>query len=807
MIRNHLKIAWRTLIGAPAQSAIVIGGLAMSLVVVLLIFLWAKNELSYDSYHTDADRIFLLCEVAESDGWIEEEGPYPIYDALQAEIPEVERAAVAIPGTYMDLVFQVGSQPRYERELLFVDSNWFDLFDYQLVAGSFDHFRQEAHVMAMSESKAKQYFGAEPAIGKVIVVDSIPTTVVALFADIPANSSFRQEILMPHRDLLKKVGYQRFADEWAASIALVFTKLHESTAAEAVASKITSIFRTHHPYRKDGSHHHQLVGLMDIHLGGHGFASLPKGNKRTIAVFSALAFLLLVTASVNVVNLATARMTARHKEVGIRKVTGATRGQLFGQVMTETLLTIAICAVLTVLLLVVTLPHFNRYYETALRFSLLDTDTVLIAIATFSAVALLTGIYPALLMGKANPLSLFKGKTIGQTDNKWLRDALVVGQLVLAIAMLVGVTVIRDQFKYIQRTAGAYQMDQVFSFRKPYMGEMIRQGSPEQQAYIHRLNTIKQDMQRHSAIKAVTRVNGASLIDQKHKQSTAFEWIGHPNSTQKPDAVLLWIDHDYPKLADIQLVAGRWFDPANTADKQNIVINETSVKTFGLQEPVVGTAFNVLNIYQGTIIGVVKDFHHASIHQPIEPVILELDHANMGGKFMVAAEGGRIDEALAAARTAWQRFYPGHPFEYTFLDEEFERLYKDDRKALVFSLVFAGLSVLVSALGILAMAMFMAQRKTKEIGIRKVLGASIPSIVMMLSKNSAKLVAIAFLLASPIAWWALNTWLDGFAYRIEVQWWMFAVAGLATAAVVLVTVGWRAVRAAVANPVESLRDE
>ncbi len=810
MIKNHLKIAWRTIFRNPAQSAIVIGGLATSLAVVLLILLWVQNELSYNNYYTDADRIFLLSEIDERDGGVREETPYPIYEVAQSDIPEVEQAAVGFDGKSVDLVFDVDGRKFYEREALFIDSNWLRFFDYRLVDGSFVHFRDEPNVIAISESKAKQYFGHDTAVGKTIVVDSIPTIVTAVFADVPTNSSFRQGILMPLPSLFKKRNYQRFKDDWGGYLPFIFMKLHHSADPTAVASKITPFFKKNQAYRKGTKYHHQLVRLTDIHLGGHGFSRLPQGNKNTIVIFSVLALLLLLTASVNIVNLAIARMTARHKEVGIRKVTGATNGQLFGQVITETLVTIVICAMLTILLLIGMLPYFNRYFETALVFSPFDPDTLMIVITTFGAVTLLTGVYPALLTGKTSPLQLFRGMAIGQSDNKRFREVLMVGQMVLAVVMLVAVVVIHTQFKYIQQTADAYQMDQVFSFRRPNMGLSFFAGSPEHQDFIRQLNTIKQDISQHSSVKAVTRVNGVSLIDQTNKRGIAYDWTGYPKLEEQAQAVVMWIDHDYSKLADVQLVAGRWFHVDNTSDHRNILINETAVKAFGLKEPVVGTTFDVMGIYQGTVIGVVKDFHHASIHQPIEPVVFELDQGGtggMGGKFMVEAHGGRIAEALAATETIWNRHYPGKPFEYVFLDEEFDRLYKDDQKALVLSLVFAGLSLLISALGILAMAMFTTQRRVKEIGIRKVLGASVSGILVLLSKDFMKLVLIAVVIASPVAWWAMNKWLEDFAYRIDIQWWMFSVAGLVAVVIALLTMSWQTIRTAVANPVDSLRDE
>lgn len=808
MIKTYFKTAFRSLYQNMVPSVINIGGLAVALSVVILIFLWVQHEYAYDSDIRGADQLFLLTEIDNNSGEYNDTAPYVAYQAIRSEVPEVEQIAVASPGTYMDLVITKDEAHFLERDVLFVDSNWISLFDYRLVSGSFDRLRTDLNVIAISASKAKLYFGTTPAVGEAIIIDGVPTTVVAVFADVPTNATFSQGVLMPHKDLLKRTSLQHLTNDWGGYIFHLFVKLHPSANPNAVATKITPIFDKNQTYHKAGERSHQLIPLSDIHLGGFGFDGLPQGNKQTIATFSALAFLLLLTACVNFVNLSVARINTRHKEIGIRKVTGAAKWQLFGQVMTETGVTVAITAVLTVLLVVGLLPHFNRYFETSLTFSLTDTDTLLLLAATFAAVLLLTGIYPAWLTGKSDPLNLFRGKALGHTDNKRFREALLVGQMVLAVTMVVAVFIIHGQFRYIQQATEAYQMDHVFSFRKPVnTDEVIRLGSPEMADYLRRINTLKAELLRNSAIKAVTRVNGVSLIDNPTKRQITYEWTGYPKEEKRQEAVVLWVDPDYIQLADIQLLAGHWFDDPDESEHHDIVINETAVKAFGLKEPVVGTTFDMMSSYRGTVIGVVKDFHHASLHQPIEPVVFELSPAAMGGEFMVEAQGGRITDALAATEAAWKQQYPNKPFEYTFLDEEFDKLYKNDQKALTFSLVFAVLSLVISTLGILAMAMFVTRQRVKEIGIRKVLGATVAGVVGVLSKDLVKLVLIAIVIASPIAWWVMNNWLQDFAYHIAIQWWMFAAAGLVAVVITLLTVSWQVMRAAVANPVDSLRDE
>jgi len=806
MLKHHLKTAWRGIFKNKTYQFINIGGLAVSMSVVMLIMYWIKSEATFDEYHKDAAQLYLLSEFDESEGTLAESSPYAAYQTLRAEVPEIALAAAASRG-YFPIV-AVGSDRFYEHNALYVDSNWTQLFDYTLQEGTFDIFKQHANQIAISHTKARQYFGNRSALGQTIRIDSTEVTVGAVFADIPSNSSFRQDVLIPQHILFRS-SYFHQDGSWSDRSSWVVLKLASRANPASAAKKITAIYRANHAYYEGKLAHQELVPVTDLHLHkGFGYSDLPKGNTNTIRVFALLGGLLLLTACVNFVNLSISRASLRTKEVGVRKVAGASKRQLFSQTMAENIVAIAISMVLTITMVILFLPLFNTQFETHLSFSLFDVHTVIMMLLIFLIVLALTGVYPALLISNISPLQLFRGRGAFRIGHVTLRNSLLVGQLVLAIGMIISVLVIQMQFRFVQQQASGYQMDQVFRFAAAMPDNMLQGGQFEQiEAFRQDLQTLKSELLSSSAIKSVTRVNGVSLIDNPAPMNLGYTWGGYPPVDQPQQAVQLSIDHDYLSLANLHMQEGRWFDRANPSDKNNIVINETAVKTFGLKEPVVGTNFDQQGFRQGTVVGVVKDFHHASLHIPIQPVVLELDQNGMGLVFLVEVQAGRVKDALNAVAGVWKQYYPNKPFEYQFVDEEFDNLYKEDRKVFIVLLTFTSLSLLLSSLGILSMALFSAQQRVSEIGIRKVLGATVANMVTLLSLNFVKLALVAFVVASPIALWAVKRWLENFAYRINIPWWAFAVAGLAGIVLVLLSASWQAIRAATTNPVKSLRDE
>jgi putative ABC transport system permease protein len=807
MIKANFKIAWRNLLKNKSHSLLNIGGLSIAMAATVLILLWVQNELRFDSYHKDIERIYLLGQYDKEDGKqeISEMSPWPAYDAIRAEVPGVELIAMANPSQWSEKVFKVNRRQFYEKNALYIDANWFKMFNYKLIDGSLEGIGKSADRIVVTRSKAEKYFGDVSAVNQIIRIDSIPLTVAAVIEDIPANSSIQQDIFIPNSMLLRDTKSLRSLNSWGFHSQMMFMKLSEKTSIASTERKITDTFNKNNKW--NGDNINCLIPLQDLHfMQGLDGDITAAGNPKNIYIFSLLSALLLITASINFVNLSIARIGLRSREIGIRKIVGAAKKQLFSQIMSETALSVALSVLFTILFVNLSLPWFNDFTGKHFTFGLTEIHIAILIAGIFTIVLFLTGLYPAILLSIVKPVSLFRGESLIGMNKKNLSRVLVTAQLVLAVVMLIATITIYRQFNYIQQQADGYRKSQIFSFFTTDTGEPIH-GDDEKAVNnrIQFLQTLKQELQTSAAVQAVSRVNGVSMVDDKDKESADITWTGYSAPKEEPEVVRLSVDEDYQKIAGLNVVSGRWFDIGNAGDAKNIILNETAVKTFGLREPVVGTTFSE-NASTGTIIGVIKDFHHKSLHEKIDPVIIS-QNVELGSSFLVKTSPGNAQKAIQHAQAVWNKRFPDNPLQYTFVDEEFDRLYKDDRNALSFTFVFAGLSILISCLGLLGMTMFAAQQRTKEIGIRKILGSSISGIVQLLSGDFMKLVLIAILIACPIAWWAMNIWLQDFAYRIELQWWMLALAGILTALLTFITIGAQAVKAALANPVKSLRAE
>lgn len=809
MIKNYVKIAWRTLLQNKGISLLNIGGLAIAMAGAILILLWVQNELRFDNYHKDANRINLLVQYhAEKEAYLSET-PFPAYEAIQESIPEVEVLAMAQPSLWSENIFEVNGNRFKETQALFVDSNWTKIFTYKVLKGSLSDFTHHGNKVIISESKAKKYFGSLPPLDQTIYIDSIPYAVAAVIKDIPANSSIQQDVLIPNSTLLKNEKTRSQLEYWGYYSQLLFVKFLANSDLQQAAEKIDELFLKNQEWNKEASMKSQFIPLLDLHFKQELAGKFIKhGSVQSIRIFTLLAILLLVTASINFVNLSIARISLRMKEIGIRKIVGAAKRQLFIQVMVETILSIILSIGFALLLTIIILPYFNAFTERHFVFSLFDGHIALLVLSVFILALSLTGPYPAWILAMLKPIGLLREHTSGILSRQGFRKVLVVVQLTLAVVMLISIMTIYNQFSFIQQQVAGYQKDQVFKIITPPPSYNIYAYDRKAvDRYTNGLVSLKTSLLSSSAIQSVSRVNGVSMIDDKRAGPSGLSWIGYPEMEKEPDAIQLWVDEDYGQTSNLHLESGRWFDSSNVSDKNNIILNETAVKAYGLKEPVIGTMFSGgINGTSGIVIGIVKDFHHKSLREKIDPVIISIDPF-MAATFIIRAHTGSVKKALDDVQAIWASRYPSHPFEYTFLDEEFDKLYKDDRKALSFSFVFGGLSILISCLGMLGMVMVTTQQRTKEIGVRKVLGASVSSIVTLLSNDFIKLVLIAIIIASPVAWWAMNTWLKDFAYRIDVEWWMFTLAGILAITIALITVSFQTIKAARANPVDSLRDE
>lgn len=810
MLKNYCKLAWRNLGKGKLSSILNITGLAIAMAVAVLILLWVKNEASYDNYHPDAERIYLLTRYDTTNtSSASESSPLPAYQAVQSSVPEAELITMAAPTTWKNILFKVNGNVFTEKNALLVDSNWIKMFRYKVVEGSLQRFTTQANSIVLTKSKAKKYFGDAPAITQTLLIDSVPFSVAAVVADNPVNSSFQQDVLIPNSFLLNKEAVRKSLDDWGYRSQLLFVKLKANTSAVTTAEKISGIFTSHQTWKTQSAEFSVLSPLTGLHFQKElNSTTFKQGNPQNIRIYTILAILLLATACANFVNLTVAQAGNRLKEIGVRKIMGASKKQLFGQVMAEIAFFILLSMALALVLAIVAMPAFNAFTEKNFALNIFDPSVASLLLSVFVFVLLFTGIYPALLLATLKPVGLLKNKAIANISRQGLRKVLVTGQLTLVVITLVGVITLQKQFRYIQQSTSSYQQGQVFKFRALAPEAPIKMSDENAISQrISYLKNIKTNLLKSSAIGSVSLVNGVSMFDQKNKMASDITWTGYPVPEQKPEVVQLWVDEDYRQVANLTMKSGRWFDTQNISDKNNLVLNETAVKTLGLKEPVVGSTFSGgVHDNSGVVIGVVKDFHHKSLHEKIDPLVISMDPF-MGVVYYVKAHGKNIDKAVKEAEAVWAANYPGKPFEYVFLDEEFDKLYKEDQKALTFSMLFGGLCIVLSALGLLGLVMVSAQQRVKEIGIRKVLGASVAGIVTMLSRDFVKMVLLAAIIGFPIAWWAMNRWLADYAYRVTLEWWMFAAAGGIALFVTLLTIAIQAMKSAMANPVKSLRSE
>ena len=797
MFKSNLKTAIKSLWKNKFFSAINIIGLSIGMTAAVLIFWWVQNEMSYDSFHPDSDRIYRTTAHLTKSSWVWESSPLPLAETASGEIPDIEMTS-QICASWYSSAFNLNGEFFKEKKGAYVDKNWFRMFHYDFLKGNAAAFFQNPFSILLTESKAKKYFGNGEPIGQIIRIDTLNFTVQAVVRDNPSNSSFQFDILMPLDAYLSNPQQRKNDNNWGNFNYLTFVKLRKNVKPERVASKLTELFRKNNNESNVVS---TLTSLKDLHfetqLTSPSF--LTHANRKTVYVFSILAIVLLVIACINYVNLTTAKASIRAKEVSIKKIIGAQRWNLFGQFITESLLVSFIALSISAILVWLMLPLFNQIAERSFSFSPTSASLWKVLLGTLVATTILNGIYPALLLSSFKPLNVFKGITILKVKDATFRKGLVVFQFTLSVTLIAATIIITRQLKYIQEKDLGYDRSQVFSFSIPY--KYLEKYSNDTRKGL--FNSIKHELQSHTSIEGVSMASG-SIVNLNSRNSGSADWDGR-DSSYVPSIFQLSADEDFKDVFQLKLIEGRWFDAGNKSDEKNYILNETAVNEFNIHTPLLGQRFS-FHGDTGQIIGVVKDFNFKSLHDKIGPVAI-FNKANWRDDFFVRTTPLKTAAALDAVKTIWKRFVPDDPFEYSFLDEAFNKLYKADRKTSSLIRIFSIIAIIISSLGLLGLATFASEQRKKEIGIRKVIGAGTGNIISLLSKDFLKLVIIAIFIAWPFAWWIMNKWLEGFAYRITVGWQVFILAGVFALLIALITVSFQAIKVAVANPVKSLRTE
>ncbi|WP_198175041.1 ABC transporter permease [Spirosoma arboris] len=798
MFKNHLTIARRNMLRNKGTAFINIAGLSIGMAATILIMLWVQNELSFDRYQPDIGDLYRIkskLRIASNETWLWETSQYILGDNASGQIPEINMVARLKPRNNSDLVLHYQQKIIAEKKSAYVDEQWFNMFHYDFINGSSEDFSKNPFSLILTSTAAKRYFGTEPAVGKVVRIDRTTYQVRGVVKDNPANSSFQYDVLIPMAARLSNPDDRKNASDWGNYNYITFLKLRTGANPVAVSAKLTQILRANEKNRDDKSDY-SLLKVEDMHFENDlERSAFNHGSRTMVNVFIVLGLLLLSTACINYVNLTTARASVRSKEVSIRKLVGAEKMQLFGQFMAESFLISVLSLAAALLLVELSLPWFESFTGKEFDQPLYIPSVWLVIAVTLLISFLLNGIYPAALLSSFQPLHVFKGRNLLNFNDSSLRKTLVVIQFTISVILITGTVIIYCQLRYVQTKDIGYDRSQVFTFTFPYW--TIHDPDLKKPEVL--LNSVKQALKQEASIADVT--TASTRLTDFDNQSSSFDWEGKPNDF-KPVLAPLQADPDFQRMMRLKIAEGRWFN-SGIADQHNVLLNETAVQTLQLQSPIIGRRF----MHQGdtgVIIGVVKDFNYKSLREKIGPMVITNQPS---GGFYIKTTVRNTSAAILAAQKIWKKFFPDDPFDYEFLDDNYTNLYKTEQQSSVLFTLFAGIALVVSALGLLGLAAFAAEQKVKEIGIRKVLGASVQQIVGLLTIDFVKLVLLASILAFPIAWWAMNEWLQDFAYKITLSWWIFALSGAIALTIALLTVSYQAIKAAVANPVKSLQSE
>ena len=791
MFKNYFKTSLRSIWKNKTTSVINIFGLSVGMTAAVFIFLWVQNELSFDNYHAEAKNIYRLTNNLQEHGWIWETTPLLLADAIQKDVPEVEKVARVYDGNQP--VFTIKNNPSYEKECAYVDASWFDIFHYDFINGSASAFAKDPNSIILTASDAIKYFGRTDIAGTVIHADSTDLVVRGVVKDAPANSSFQYSSFIPLSNLLRDKNRRENDEDWGNANYLTFIKTRPSANAGLLEKKITGIYAKN---ANDNETNITLMPLLQMHFENEIQNSVfLHGSKNTVYIFTVLAVLLLLIACINYINLTTAKASLRAKEVSVRKIIGANRMQLFHQFIAEALLISFIAVVITVLLIQLCLPVFNNLTDKSFGLGITSASMWKVIGITLFTAFVLNSIYPALTLSSFKPLNVFRGFTVLKIKDTYFRKALVVFQFAISVMLICGTIVIYKQMQFVQQTNLGYDKSQVLSF---YLPRTVDYNTKDVL-----IQTIKNELLSKPGIQGATIAN-QQIVDIGSYSSGAADWNGRDTSFN-PKIAQLSADADYAKTLHLQMKEGRWFQQGNPADKNNVVLNETAINELHIHQPYIGQRFKWKGNV-GEIIGVVKDFKYKSLHDKTGPLVA-FQAPNWYNLFAVRIAPNSASQSVADVEDIWKKFFPGTPLEYSFLDDSFNKLYKTDQQTSSLILGFAIIAIVISALGLFALAAFTAEQKAKEIGIRKVLGASITSITQLLTKDFLKLVLISIIVASPIAWVAMSRWLQSFAYRINITGWMFILAGCIAVVIALATISFQAIKAGIANPVKSLRTE
>ena len=793
MFENYFKIAFRNLWKHKVFSFINIMGLTVGMTACFLIFLYVRFELSYDNMHGKADRIYrLVSDIKTPSDLIHASGPaWAVPPNTKHDFPEVEEF-VRVSGN--SFLVRKGNIKFQEEKSVLADSAFFKVFDFPMVRGNRETALSAPLSLVLTESTAKKYFGKQDAMGQTLLLtgDAIPAKVTAVIKDIPENSQIQADMIVSMSTLTGK--WDTTLDkQWGNYGSSAFLLLKPGADPKSLEKKFPAFLE-----RRNGDEMKKLQmyptlflePLRDVYL--HSTRDGAKtANIKNVYIFSLIAIFILLIACINFINLTTARSTERAKEVGIRKVVGAIKNQLAKQFIGESVIVCVLAFIFTFFLAMLLIPPFNQLAGKTITTGVFDHPGYLaLLFGAAVTIGLLAGFYPALVLSSFQPITVLKGKFSSGAKGIFLRKGLVILQFSISIVLITGTLIVYQQMNYMR--------NQNLGFDKEQMVVIESNGDPAKEAFRQSLTTIP----------SVKSVALSSSVPGGGNPGAYSEVENQKGDMQIANLELYFVDFDYIPNYSMKMVAGRAFSrDFKTDTTQAMVLNESAVKLLGYASPgdAVGKRFRQWG-REGKIIGVMKDFHFRSLQQEIKPLSMRIEP---NGCHLISANitGNNVPATLAAIEEKWKTLIPNRPFNYFFLDEFFDRQYRSEQRFGNLFLNFAILAIFISCLGLLGLASYSTYQRTREIGIRKVMGASVSGIVHLLSKEFLALLFIAFVIASPIAWLVMHRWLEDFSYRIGIHWWIFMVSGMIAFLVAIFTVSFQAIRAALVNPVISLRTE
>lgn len=786
MFKNYIKTAWRNLARNKFYSVINIAGLTVGLAIGILILFWVQDEFSFDSFHQNASNIYRM-ELFGGTGaskQIWEVTVAPMGPLAKQELPTVQNQ-VRVSNNWLFSLYKYQDKVFSEQAVGFADPALFTVFDFPLIAGNTAKPFTSDNSVVITKKTAKKYFGNDNPIGKVLVADNKENfTVSGVIADFPLNSSIKYDLIMPISYQFKYM-LNNFKNDLNHDFSnysyQTYLQLKPGTDLKKLSADLNRIHLKRKPEDTDADY--LLLPVTKMHL--YNADGTDRGIS-TVRIFMVIAFVILVIACINYVNLSTARAMLRAKEISMRKIIGAAKTQLFMQFVVETALLFVVSSVLAIALIYNVMPVFNEISGKQLVFNLADFRIWLVIGATIIATLLLSSIYPALLLSSFDPLKALRGKISNGIGDVLFRKILVVVQFTFSVVLIVSTLVITRQLKYIQSKNLGYDKSRVF-------GVWMRDASKHYDA-------LRAELLKQPGIEAVTHATGNIISSSMISGDNSWEgkapgqtFILHP----------MGIDQDFIRFFKLKLQQGTGFS-GTAADSTHFILNEAAIKEIGMKNPV-GKRFRFQKT-EGTIIGVIKDFHFASLREKIAPAIFFYRPA-VYQTLYVKTSTRNAAAAIAAAAQQFKQYNGEFPFSYNFLDEAFNNLYQGEQRQGTLFNYFAGIAIFISCLGLFGLAAFTAQVRTREIGVRKVLGATVTNVVALLAKDFMKLVLVAIVVAFPIAWLMISHWLDAFAYRIGISWVTFVLAAAIAVLIAFVTISFQSVKAALSNPVDSLRRE